>query len=104
MSTERDGRGRFLPGNPGGPGRPKKEPSNRFHIALEEVVTDREWRRLVRNTLERALDGDLKAMDWLAKHLLGKPKYTVQDVASAASDSSVVVEPANLDACPPVDP
>ncbi|WP_442481908.1 hypothetical protein [Aeoliella sp. SH292] len=70
MSDMRAENGRFQAGNPGGPGRPPKGPPSRYLVAMEETITDSEWKRLVRVTYERALKGDHRAREWLAKYLV----------------------------------
>lgn len=78
MANESAVNRQFLPRNPGGPGRPKTELMSRFQIAMETTITESNWRRLVRVTYERALNGDAKSPDWLARYLIGreKPKGT----------------------------
>ena len=70
MADDRAANGQFLPGNAGGPGRPKRPPATPYDVALREVVTDYEWRSLILTTLEKAKKGDYRAREWLGKHLL----------------------------------
>ncbi|WP_425400170.1 hypothetical protein [Aeoliella sp.] len=87
MEEKRDARGRFLPGHAGGPGRKPKPPGNRYARYLGEVVTESEFKRLIRVTLERAQSGDAKARDWLAKWLLSKDRPlppTAEELAAAS--------------------
>jgi len=64
-------RGRFVAGNPGGPGRPKKAVERAYLDELVDVVTAREWRAIVRKAVTDAKDGDAAARAWLSRHLLG---------------------------------
>jgi hypothetical protein len=66
------GKGRpFAQGNPGGPGRPRREVEARYLKALAGNVPLQEWRRIVRKAVEQAQEGDAAARAWLSKHLTG---------------------------------
>src|SRR5262249_43172429 len=73
MSTDRDPNGRFLPGHPGGPGRPRRAVEADYLAALSEAVPPEAWKRIVARAVEDAEKGDAKARDWLAAYLVGKP-------------------------------
>lgn len=64
-------RGKFRPGNPGGPGRPKKVVERQYLDRLRRVVIIPEWEAVVRRALEDAKNGDSAARTWLSKHLVG---------------------------------
>ena len=65
--------GRFLPGNPGGPGRPRRVIEADYLAALSEAVPMESWRAIIAKAVEQARDGDAKAREWLSNHLVGKP-------------------------------
>jgi hypothetical protein len=65
--------GRFLPGYPGGPGRPRRAIEADYLAALSEAVSMDSWRAIVAKAVEQAQAGDFKAREWLGNHLLGKP-------------------------------
>ena len=72
-STERDANGRFLPGHPGGPGRPRRAVEADYLAALSDAVPPEAWKRIVARAVEDGEKGDAKARDWLAAYLIGKP-------------------------------
>jgi hypothetical protein len=73
MSTDRDTNGRFLPGHPGGPGRPRRAVEADYLAMLSETVPLDRWRAIVGRAVEDAEKGDAKAREWLAAYLVGKP-------------------------------
>src|SRR5262249_20395293 len=73
MSTDRDTNGRFLPGHPGGPGRPRRAVETDYLAALSDAVPPEAWKRIVARAVEDAEQGDAKAREWLAACLIGKP-------------------------------
>ncbi len=62
--------GRFAPGNPGGPGRPKRSVEEQYLIVFREEVSPDAWREVVKRALADALDGDHKARVFLARFLM----------------------------------
>lgn len=48
----RDDRGRFLPGNPGSPGRPPKATEDEYHRATMDGCGVEDWRRIVARAVE----------------------------------------------------
>jgi hypothetical protein len=66
-----DARGRFVAGNPGGPGRPRRTVEFDYLAIMAEVVTPDEWRAVVKDALYRAKNRDARARDWLGKYLIG---------------------------------
>jgi hypothetical protein len=57
-SADRDGRGRFLPGNPGGPGRPPNSRPKLITALREALDEDATLERLRRVAIERMEAGD----------------------------------------------
>jgi hypothetical protein len=71
MASDRDSKGRFVPGNPGGPGRPRRTVEQDYLLALSEAVTIEKWKQIVESAVTAAVQGDDKARTWLSKYLLG---------------------------------
>ena len=69
----RNGHGRFVPGNPGGPGRPRRVTERDYLVTLTEECSPEAWRAICRRAVADALAGDARARDWLARYLLGNP-------------------------------
>lgn len=68
----RDEKGHFLPGNPGGPGRPPRAVESDYLRILAETVTVDYWKQICERARDNALTGDAKARQWLSEHLLPK--------------------------------
>jgi hypothetical protein len=69
----RTGAGRFAPGNPGGPGRPRRVAECDYLVAPTEECPPETWRAICRQAVKDALAGDARARDWLSRYLLGNP-------------------------------
>jgi hypothetical protein len=69
----RNGNGQFVPGNPGGPGRPRRVTECDYLRTLTEECPPETWRAICRRAVLDAQEGDAKARDWLARYLLGNP-------------------------------
>ena len=72
-TPDRDRRGRFAPGNAGGPGRPRRRTEADYLAALSDQVPLDAWSQIVERAVGDAIAGDAKARDWLSKHLLPTP-------------------------------
>ena len=69
--TDRDERGRFLPGNPGGPGRP---PNTREHrAAMVQAVTPKDIAAIMQALVDRAKAGDVQAAKIVLERFFGRP-------------------------------
>lgn len=75
---DRRSNGTFLPGHPGGPGRPRREVERRYLAVLSEEVTPEKWQQIVRVAAADALAGDARAREWLGLYLVGKPIERVE--------------------------
>lgn len=74
-TTRADG-GRFAIGNPGGPGRPRRQTeADYLHVMMTTVTMDT-WKNIVTAAVEAAQAGDHKAREWLARYLVGEPATT----------------------------
>lgn len=66
----RDRAGRFIAGNPGGPGRPPRATEQERLDALHSAVSADDWREVCAAAVAAAINGDNKAREWLSKYLL----------------------------------
>ena len=70
----RDNRGRFAPGNPGGPGRPPLETERQYGEALTAACSVDDWREISERAVKDAKAGDHRAREWLCKYIVGEPR------------------------------
>ena len=68
----RTARGRFAPGNPGGPGNPYAKRVADLRAALLESVTEADIRAVARALVKRAKAGEVPAIRELLDRLVGK--------------------------------
>ncbi len=80
-NTRNTSTGRFLPGNPGGPGRPRRAVEREYLATLSDNVSLDDWAEIVQANVKRAKQGDPGARDWLASHLLGKEPLSLNQLA-----------------------
>ena len=69
----RDARGRFAPGNPGGPGRRFAHMSDAFRKILLGSLTPGEVRRIAQVLMDNAREGDVDAAKLILQICLGEP-------------------------------
>src|SRR5262245_12513652 len=94
MGADRDDNGRFAPGNPGGPGRPRRAVEADYLAALSEAVTLERWGEIVATAIAQAIAGDAKAREWLGSYLAGKPTgNALRRLAAAEIEAAPVQEP-----------
>ena len=74
----RDEKGRFVTGNPGGPGNPLGAEAARFRSQLWEAGTEERRSKLADNLWTWAIEGQSWAVKELFDRLLGKPKESVE--------------------------
>lgn len=72
LQGERDERGRFVVGNPGGPGRPARAVELTYLRGLSDELTLDDWRAVVRKAIEQAKAGDAQARAWVTRYALGQ--------------------------------
>lgn len=90
----RDENGKFAKGNPGGPGRPKKEREIKYYELTLSVVSLTDWKEIVDKAVSQAKRGDAVARKWLADYLMGEPEKNVNlksdiiDVVLIGNDQS----------------
>src|SRR5437867_2627409 len=73
----RDASGRFVKGNPGGPGNPFARRVAALRRALINFVTVDDMKHVAFILKEKAMGGDLVAIKLLFQYILGKPAETV---------------------------
>src|SRR5262245_43627356 len=73
----RDANGRFVNGNPGGPGNPFARKVAALRKALIHFVTVDDMKHVAFILKEKAMGGDLVAIKLLFQYVLGKPAETV---------------------------
>lgn len=77
--AERDERGRFLPGNPGGPGNPMAARVAEYRRAAMDAVGVDEVRGVFRMLCDKALAGDVVAAKVLLDRLFGRATVFEED-------------------------
>lgn len=70
--TGRKTNGQFDVGNPGGPGRPRRQVEVDYLRALADECPPDTWREVCRKAVELAKAGDAPARAWLSKYLCGE--------------------------------
>jgi hypothetical protein len=76
-TTERDAKGRFTKGNPGGPGNPFARQVAKLRSALVNRVTEADMERIAEDLIVKARLGNMAAIKLLFLYVLGKPAATV---------------------------
>ena len=69
----RDSKGRFTPGNPGGPGNPHARQIGLLRSAMIEAVSPEDMRSIALELVDKAKDGNLAAARLLFDRVLGRP-------------------------------
>ena len=72
----KDARGRFVKGNPGGPGNPHAQRIGKLRSVLIETVTEDDMRAIVRNMIAMARNSNMRAAKEIFDRTLGKPQET----------------------------
>lgn len=70
----------FQKGNPGGPGRPKRETERAYLNVMRSKVSLEDWGKVVKKALDDAKKGDSVARAWLSKYLVGDDPIAMLDV------------------------
>ena len=78
----RDPNGRFTPGCPAGPGRPKRQTETAYMASIGDAISLEDWQAIVRRAADDAKGGDGKAREWLAKYLIGAEPPTLVSIAA----------------------
>ena len=69
----RNDNGTFAPGNPGGPGRPRRTLEREYLAVLLDTISISDWRAIIAKAVDDAKAGDGRARDWLARYILPQP-------------------------------
>ncbi len=69
----RDHRGRFAPGNKGGPGNPYARRTALLRQAMLDAVTPEDIQAIVRQLIQKAREGDVAAARLVLAYAIGKP-------------------------------
>ncbi len=80
--NRRNSKGRFANGNPGGPGRPRRSVEIEYLARLSDTITLEDWGQIVDTARRRAIAGDPRARDWLARYLLGPSPLSLTRLAA----------------------
>ena len=75
--TNRDALGRFVKGNPGGPGRLSVQGEREYFTALQDNVSLEDWAAIVKKAVTQAKAGNRWARDFLSKYILGNPEQLI---------------------------
>jgi hypothetical protein len=94
----RDDRGRFAPGNAGGPGRPRRRTEADYLVTLSDGVSPDAWSQIVERAVIDAIAGDAKARDWLSRYLLPTPTAGSSPLHEAAVEAISGVDRVQADA------
>lgn len=73
----RNAKGRFLPGNPGGPGNPQAHNVAAWRKALADTVSADDVAEVTRRLIEAAKAGEPWAVHELLDRLIGKPSVQI---------------------------
>ena len=87
--TNHDNRGRFVAGNPGGPGRPTSPRKRQYMDALATHISLEHWNEIVDRAVKDAISGDHRARVWLTESLMGK---TAQTLNLQNSDTALLAD------------
>jgi len=70
----RDSKGRFQPGNPGGPGNPNWCKAGRYKDALRKAISSEDIATVFKKLLRLTTEGDVHAGKLLLSYAVGKPR------------------------------
>jgi hypothetical protein len=100
MGADRDDHGRYLPGHPGGPGRPRRAVEQDYLATLADAVPLELWRKIAARAAEDAAAGDPRARRWLSEHLLGREPAPLTTLAATelagTLDDAIIARAAGL--------
>lgn len=110
----RDARGRWMDGNPGGPGRPPRATEAAYMRATLAVCDTDAWRDIVARAVKDARAGNARARDWLTRYTLGpnppgpmalavRDVLGVTDAREAAAEATLAPYVMTLAAAPVAD-
>ncbi|MCE9556263.1 MAG: hypothetical protein K8T91_23180 [Planctomycetes bacterium] len=94
----RHGDGTFAKGNPGGPGRPRREREREYLAVLSEAVPLEKWRAIVERAVVDATAGDARSRDWISKYLVPEvlPELEQEEVPREQQIESILARLSRL--------
>ena len=81
--------GKFLPGTPGGPGRPKRTD---FADLLRKTLTDEQAKAIYVQAIKQAERGDAKARTWLFSFLMAPMPKTLKVEQEEATEGRKMLD------------
>jgi hypothetical protein len=87
----RDEKGRFVKGNPGGPGRPTKEREQKYYEYAMNTVTFKEWQDIIKKAVTDAKRGDASARKWLSDYLAPQ-NQRIEHTGADGEELKIVIE------------
>ena len=87
----RDDKGRFLPGNGGGPGNPLAKRSNELRSMLLAAVTEADLAAVVKTLVDQARAGEPWAVKEFMDRVMGRPLQSVDLDVSGGGGHTLVV-------------
>ena len=90
-----DENGKFKKGNPGGPGRPKREREVTYYHILEMAVSENDWKAICAKAVYQAKRGDAVARKWIADYLIGAPIQRTEYSGAEGGPLEIVVRYVN---------
>jgi len=92
-TTTRTDRGRFARGNPGGPGRPRRQTEAAYLRVMMDACPLDAWEAIVRAAVARAEAGDHQARQWLTRYLVGEAEATAPRPTEVLIDELLDIDP-----------
>jgi hypothetical protein len=100
MRADRDDHGRYLPGHPGGPGRPRRAVEQEYLAVLADAVPLQQWKKIVQRAVKDAAAGDPRARRWIGEHLLGRQPGSLTELAAVelagTKDDAIIARAAGM--------
>ncbi len=93
-TISRTDRGRFAPGNPGGPGRPRRQTEAAYLRVMMTACPLDAWEEVVRSAVDAAKAGDHQARQWLTRYLVGEAEATAPRPTAVITEELLGTDPA----------
>ena len=92
MANGRDEKGRFVAGNSFGRkngGRPPRTYEDKYLRKLSNLVTMKDWEKIILVAISQAKAGDAKARQWLSDYLMGKPMQVIDVIGEVKHEHDI---------------
>jgi len=89
--NDRDAKGQFAEGNPGGPGNPHAAQVAKLRSALLGAVSAEDVKAVILDVLKRAKEGNLSAAKMILDYTIGRPRPAAELLIEAATSQVKVV-------------